>query len=98
MTSSRARRTPARASRCAFGCAPWLTGSPSAPTVVDTSGIAIDMASKILILVEASPVSDPRQKGELADSATSSGTCRASALTATIAVSPSGTATWTCRP
>jgi hypothetical protein len=54
--------------------------------------------SKILIRVEASLVSNPRQKGELAESATRSGTCLASALTARIAASPSGTATWTCSP
>ena len=54
--------------------------------------------SKILMRVEPSLVSDPRQKGELAESATRSGTCPASALTARIAASPSGTATWTWRP
>ena len=54
--------------------------------------------SKILMRVEPSLVSDPRQKGELAESATRSGTRLASAFMARIAASPLGTATWTCRP
>ena len=49
--------------------------------------------SKTLMRVEPSLVSEPRQKGELFDSATRSGTYPASAFMARIAASPSGTAT-----
>src|SRR4028118_2025891 len=48
--------------------------------------------SKILLRVEASLVSVPRQNGELAESATSSGTRRASSLTAPMAAPPTGPA------
>ena len=48
------------------------------------------------VRAEARPVSRPCQKGELAESASSSGRCERSRLAARIASSGSGTPTCTC--
>ena len=47
---------------------------------------------------EASPVASPRQKGELAESASSCPMCTSSPFTTWIAFSGSSTATWMCMP
>ena len=55
-------------------------------------------ARKIGIRVEARPVACARQNGELADSASSTGTCTRMPLVTWIALSASSIPTCTCRP
>ena len=55
-------------------------------------------ARKIGVRLEASPVASARQNGELADSASSTGTCTRIPLATWIALSGSSIPTWTWMP
>ena len=56
------------------------------------------MLAKIAVRVEARPVASPRQNGELAESASSTGSSASRLSMTCIARSGSGTATCTCIP
>jgi hypothetical protein len=60
--------------------------------------VEVRLHSKILLLVEASPVSRPCQNGEFADRASSSGTWVRNPSATAVAAAGDGMPTWTCSP